>query len=205
MTARLDLTRALSTPIRELGESERSLFLDHLISLGDDDRYLRFGATLPDDAIARYVDAVDFSKDTLFGVFDDRLDLVAAGHFAPNASAADERSAEFGLSVGESARARGIGTALFLRAAARALNLRIGTLYMHCLSQNRAMIRIARKAGMEIQQSHGEADAHLTLPPGDLASAIEEGIQRQLAAFDFAIKRHLLATERSWKRFAPAG
>ena len=200
--SKLDVPRAISTPIKELGESERALFKQHLLDLEADDRYLRFGNPLSDEAITNYVDRIDFATDTVFGVFDDALTLVAAGHFAPTRDDAPGavKSAEFGLSVATIARGKGLGTALFYRAASHARNLQIATLFMHCLSQNRAMIRIARKAGMEIQQSQGEADAYLSLPPGDLASAIEEGVQEQIAIFDYAIKRHLLAARGAFRR-----
>ena len=204
----LDVRRAKATPIRELGVSERPLFLSHLLSLETEDRYLRFGSPLSDDAIAAYVDRIDFRVDTVFGVFDDRLKLAAAGHFAPIPKATTGtdtvpgRAAEFGLSVAGSARGRGLGTALFLRASSHARNLGIASLFMHCLSENRAMMRIARKAGMKIQQTHGEADAYLALEPGTLATAIEEGMQRQIALFDFAVKRQMLLARRAFKTVA---
>ncbi len=213
----LDVRRALATPIRELVESERALYLGHLVSLGTEDRYLRFGSPLSDAAIEVYVSRIDLSTDTVFGVFNDRLKLEAAGHFAPmdNVRVARSegvdpedvqeslgRAAEFGLSVASGSRGKGLGTAMFLRAAAHARNLGVATLFMHCLSENRAMMRIARKAGMEISQSHGEADAYLTLEPGTLASAIEEGVQRQVALLDFAIKRQLLLARRAFGRNA---
>ncbi len=206
---RLDVARALAAPVKELGESERPLYLAHLVSLGEQDRYLRFGSPLSDTAIERYVAQINFATDTLFGVFNDTLDLAAAGHFAPIPDRAEDgepvqRAAEFGLSVSAEVRGKGLGTALFLRAAAHARNLGIGMLFMHCLSENRAMMRIARKAGMDIQQTHGEADAYLTLKPGDIASAIEEGVQRQIALFDFAVKRQLLIARNALKRPAAA-
>jgi RimJ/RimL family protein N-acetyltransferase len=205
----LDLRRVQATPIRELGVSERPLFLEHLLSLGREDRYLRFGSPFSDLAIERYVAGIDWASDTVFGVFDDRLRLVAAGHFAPLPPAsnpqADDlgRTAEFGLSVSDLARGRGLGTALFLRAAAHARNFGISSLFMHCLSENRAMMRIARKAGMDIRQTHGEADAYLALKPGTIATAIEEGVQRQIALIDFAVKRQLLLARTTFGGFAP--
>ena len=208
---RLDLSKALATPIKELGDSERPLYLAHLIALGEQDRYLRFGSPLSDASIESYVTQIDYATDTIFGIFDDTLHLAAAGHFAPITDRAGEgeplrRSAEFGLSVGSDARGKGLGTALFLRSAAHARNLGIGTLFMHCLSENRAMMHIARKAGMDIEQAHGEADAYLTLKPGDIASAIEEGVQRQIALFDFAVKRQLLISRAAFKNgTTPAG
>jgi RimJ/RimL family protein N-acetyltransferase len=189
-------------PIRELGASERPLFLRHLTSLGDEDRYLRFGSRLSDDAIAAYVERIDFATDTVFGVFDERLELAAAGHFAPLpkdsplSEASLGRTAEFGLSVAGDARRRGLGSALFRRAAAHARNVGVASLFMHCLSENRAMMRIARKAGMDIRQLHGETDAYLALKPGTIVTRIEEGVERQIALFDFAVKRELLKSRR---------
>jgi len=205
----IDLGRIRATPIRELNESERTLFLQHLLSLGSKDRYLRFGGPFSDFAIERYVAGIDWTSDTVFGVFDDGLELAAAGHFAPlprtTRAEADAlvRTAEFGLSVGDQARGRGLGTALFLRAAAHARNLGISSLFMHCLSENSAMMRIARKAGMDIRQTHGEADAYLALKPGTIATAIEEGVQRQVALIDFAVKRQLLLARTTFAGLAP--
>ena len=196
-----------SAPIRELGVSERPLFLQHLLTLGIEDRYLRFGSALPDGAIAAYVERIDLRSDTIFGVFDDRLVLEAAGHFSPitppvPAPVSDDgrriRAAEFGLSVAERARGKGLGTALFLRAASHARNENVTSLFMHCLSENRAMMHIARKAGMRIEQRHGEADAYLALAPGTLATAIDEGMQRQIALFDFALKRQLMLARKAF-------
>ena len=210
-TPPLDLRRVQATPIRELGDSERPLFLKHLLLLDISDRYLRFGSPFSDLAIERYVAGIDWVSDTVFGVFDDSLSLVAAGHFAPlphDAHAGNDdlgRTAEFGLSVGDRARGRGLGTALFLRAAAHARNLGIASLFMHCLSENRAMMRIARKAGMDIRQTHGEADAYLALEPGTFATALEEGVQRQIALIDFAVKRQMLLARNTFKRLAPRG
>ncbi len=204
----LDTRDARSVPIRELGQSERSLLLAHFVALGVEDRYLRFGSPLSDTAICRYVERIDFATDTVFGIFDEQLELEAAGHFAPIPRAAAEsatgggRSAEFGLSVGGAARGKGLGTAMFLRAAAHARNLGISSLFMHCLSENRAMMRIARKAGMEIRQTHGEADAYLALEPGTVATVLEEGVQRRIALVDFAIKRRLLLAREALKHAA---
>ena len=205
----IDFARAFATPIKELKESERPQILAHLVELGSEDRYLRFGSPLSDWAIGEYVAAIDFSTNTVFGVFDDNLKLVAVGHFAPVTSADEadptaHSAAEFGLSVSVSARGKGMGTTLFLRAAAHARNLDVETLFMHCLTQNKAMMRIAQKAGMDIRHSYGEADAYLALPPGDAASAFEEALQRQVAIFDFAVKRQVLAARNAFRKLAPA-
>lgn len=206
----LDMARTLAIPIRELRESERPLLLKHLTALGMDDRYLRFGGPLSDAAIENYVNGIDFQTQTVYGIFDEDLALAAAGHFAPLPGVSDPRGgsgsvAEFGLSVAQSARGRGLGTALFVRAAIHARNLGIEVLFMHCLTQNTAMMRIARKAGMDITLSSGEADAYITLPPGDTASVMREAVQEQIALFDFAFKQQMARARRLRQAFAAIG
>jgi len=198
---RLDAARLHAIPIRELTESDRPALLTHLLGLGPDDRYLRFGSPLGDPIIKNYVDGIDLIHDEVFGVFNGHLELIAAGHFAISrpdaANPSAPRSAEFGLSVSSAGRGKGIGTALFVRAATHARNEGISVLFMHCLTQNKPMMRIARKAGMQISSSFGEANAFITLPPGDAASRVAEAMQEQIALFDYAMKRRM-AGVRSW-------
>ncbi|MEO8938866.1 MAG: hypothetical protein ABI277_04235 [Burkholderiaceae bacterium] len=58
---------------------------------------------------------------------------------------------------------------------------------------------------MAIEQTHGEADAYLALAPGTIATAIEEGFQRQIALFDFAVKRRLLLARKAFRTVSVAG
>ena len=46
-------------PIRSLGANHRSRIADHLLSLDDNDRYLRFGYLAHDAQIQKYVDGLD--------------------------------------------------------------------------------------------------------------------------------------------------
>ncbi|WP_114814996.1 GNAT family N-acetyltransferase [Paraburkholderia kururiensis] len=175
--------------VRELTSIDRERLLTHFLALDEDDRLLRFGQVVPDHVIENYVRTLDFSRDTVFGVFDQQLQLVGVGHLAYLPAEGDKRTAEFGVSVTESARGQGIGTRLFERAAIRSRNTHVTTLYMHCLSRNSTMMHIAKKAGMKIEYAYGEADAYLTLPPADQTSIIAEMLQEQAAAFDYALKR----------------
>jgi RimJ/RimL family protein N-acetyltransferase len=82
--------------------------------------------------------------------------------------------AELGLSVLPAHRRRGVGGALFKRAMAYARNRCMPRLFMHFLSENAPIMRIARRFGMHIVARAGEADAHLRLPPASLASIAGE-------------------------------
>jgi RimJ/RimL family protein N-acetyltransferase len=180
--------------VRELSVKDRERLLNHFLSLGKDDRLLRFGQLTPDHVIHNYVRTIDFDRDTVFGVFDRDLELVGVGHLAYLPEENSKRTAEFGVSVVERARGQGIGSKLFERAAIRSRNTHVSTLYMHCLSRNRTMMHIAKKSGMKIEYAYGEADAYLTLAPADQSSILSEMLEEQAAAFDYALKRQARRT-----------
>lgn len=191
--------------VKELSERDRRRLLMHFLGLEDSDRLLRFGTVLPDELVTRYVQRLDFVRDTVFGVFDAELNLVGVGHLAyvpcdmkPVLSGATEkeRVAEFGVSVSASARGRGIGSKLFERAGIHCRNEDIDTLYMHCLASNQTMIHIARKAGMEIHRAHGEADAYLKLVPANPSSMLQEAMEQQVASLDYTIRANTRAAAR---------
>ncbi|MBV8627807.1 MAG: GNAT family N-acetyltransferase [Paraburkholderia sp.] len=175
--------------VRVLTSADRERLLAHFLALESDDRLLRFGQAAPDHVIEKYVRSMDFTRDTVFGVFDHQLHLVGVGHLAYLPADGNGRTAEFGVSVLESARGQGIGSKLFERAAIRSRNTHVTTLYMHCLSRNSTMMHIAKKSGMKIEYAYGEADAYLSLEPADQSSIIAEMLQEQAAVFDYALKR----------------
>lgn len=189
--------------VRELTAVDRERLQTHFLALDEDDRLLRFGQIVPDHVIENYVRSIDFTRDTVFGVFDNQLQLVGVGHLAYLPAEGDKRTAEFGVSVLESVRGQGIGSKLFERAAMRSRNTHVTMLYMHCLSRNSTMMHIAKKAGMKIEYAYGEADAYLTLPPADQSSIITEMLQEQAAVFDYALKRQARQASRIFESFLP--
>lgn len=198
--------KAVTAPVlvRELASKDREQLLTHFLALGSEDRLLRFGQTVPDHVIENYVRTIDFSRDTVFGVFDHELELIGVGNLAYLPAEGDKRTAEFGVSVLESARGHGVGTKLFERAAIRSRNTRVSMLYMHCLSRNATMMHIAKKSGMRIDYAYGEADAYLSLPPADHSTIIAEMMQEQAALFDYALKRQARRTSKIIESFMPA-
>ncbi|WP_208636765.1 GNAT family N-acetyltransferase [Caballeronia ptereochthonis] len=189
--------------VRELSSADRERLLTHFLALDEDDRLLRFGQLVPDHVIENYVRNINFSNDKVFGVFGNSLELVGVGHLAYLPAEGDKRTAEFGVSVLESARGRGIGTKLFERAAMRSRNTHVSVLYMHCLSRNSTMMHIARKSGMKIEYAYGEADAYLSLAPADQSSIMAEMLQEQAAVFDYAIKRQAHRASQVFQAFMP--
>lgn len=191
--------------VKELSERDRRRLLMHFLSLDASDRLLRFGTVLPDELITKYVQMINFARDTVFGVYDGKFNLVGVGHlaFAPREAlpmvtdaTVKERVAEFGVSVSASARGLGIGSKMFERAAIHCRNADVDTLYMHCLASNQTMIHIAKKAGMEIHRSHGEADAYLKLRPANPVSMLKEAMEEQVASLDYAFKANARAATK---------
>jgi RimJ/RimL family protein N-acetyltransferase len=191
--------------IKELAERDRRNVLMHFLGLNEKDRLLRFGSVLSDELITKYVQKLDFARDAVFGVYDDRLMLVGIGHlaFAPRDSRGTgpdatlkERIAEFGVSVSEGARGLGIGSKLFRRASIHCRNADVDTLYMQCLVSNQTMIHIAKKAGMEIHREFGETDAYLKLTPASPRSVMREAVEEQVATFDYAMKANAVIASR---------
>ncbi|CAM2174635.1 N-acetyltransferase domain-containing protein [Paraburkholderia sacchari] len=189
--------------VRVLTSADRERLRTHFLALDAEDRLLRFGQAAPDHVIENYVRSMDFTRDTVFGVFDHQLQLVGVGHLAYLPADGNGRTAEFGVSVLESARGQGIGTKLFERAAIRSRNTHVTTLYMHCLSRNSTMMHIAKKSGMKIEYAYGEADAYLSLEPADQSSIIAEMLQEQAAVFDYALKRQARQASRLIETILP--
>src|SRR5258708_14300076 len=144
----------------DLRPADRAALEQHFLALGADDRRLRFGAPENDSAIRAYVERIDFGRDALFGVWGDDLQLLAAAHLARTG----ER-AELGLSVLAGHRRRGLGGALLSRACMRARNWGQHALFVYCLGENEAVMRLARQHGMAVTAVAGEAPAGLQLPP----------------------------------------
>ena len=178
-------------PIRSLSPRHRRRIAEHLQELTTADRYLRFGYPATDAQIGKYVDMLDFERDEVFGIFNRRLKLIAMAHLANAQEAAHSgagRIAEFGVSVSPKARGRGYGARLFERAVLHARNRGVASLFIHALSENTAMLKIARNAGATIERNGAESEAWLKLPPLTMATRVGEIVEEQAAELDYQFK-----------------
>jgi len=108
------------------------------------------------------------------------------------------RAAEFSVSVLAEGRSQGSGAALLQRSAVHSRNTRIETLYVHCITSNKAMMHLAQKAGMSIEYAHGDADAYLKLPPANPATMVEGAANGQWADMDYVLKQNLKRPHQAW-------
>ncbi len=178
----------MSVPIRSLSSNHRDRIAVHLLALSEEDRYLRFGFAANDEQIKRYVAQLNFERDDIFGIYNRRLELIAMAHLAFSMDSDLSACAEFGVSVSSHVRGRGYGARLFDRAAMHACNEGISRMFIHALSENRAMLRIARQAGATVERFGSESEAHLLLPPATLDTRLTELMDEQLAQTNYQIK-----------------
>lgn len=183
-------------PIRSLTSRHRRRIAEHIIELPQHDRYLRFGYVATDEQVRKYVDGLDFKRDEIYGIFNRRLQLIAMAHLALASDPKNPNCAEFGVSVSADARGKGLGTALFERAILHARSENIDMLFIHALSENAAMLKIARKAGAVVESFGGEVEAHLQLPTQDFSgrmeSAVKNAVEDGLGELDFRLKLRVL-------------
>jgi GNAT superfamily N-acetyltransferase len=172
--------------VQKLSGAHREQVVRHLLRLPANDRRLRFGAPMRDSSIEAYVAGIDFAHDQALGVLGADLELWGLAHLA---LAADGETAELGLSVDWSVRERGYGNALLQRAVLNATNRGYRALFMHCLAENATMMNLARRAGLSIVISSGEADGQLVLGEPTQAGALKEAIQDQFALVDSLLKQ----------------
>ena len=82
------------------------------------------------------------------------------------------------------------------------MNDDVKTLYIHALSENKAMLKIARNAGAVVERSGSESEAHLKLPEATFKSRVSQLVAGQVGQVDYWLKsegrhlRSLVATAR---------
>jgi GNAT superfamily N-acetyltransferase len=183
-------------PIRSLNGRHRRRIAAHLLALPAHDRYLRFGYAATDEHVQKYVDGLDFHRDEIYGIFNRRLALIAMAHLAFSSDPKNLSCAEFGVSVSADARGKGLGTRLFERAILHARAQHVDMIFIHALSENAAMLKIARKAGAVVENYGGEVEAHIQLPVKDLGDRVEvalrDAVEDSIGEVDFQLKRRAL-------------
>ncbi len=197
--AQLRKTEGVLIPIVSMSPEHVPAISKHLLDLSEYDRYLRFGYTATDEHIIRYVESLNFERDEIYGIFNADLEVIAMAHLALMKKESPESSAEFGVSVSAHARGRGYGARLFDRAVIHARNEKVYQMYIHALSENAPMIRIARKSGARIERDGSETEAYLCLPMRDLDSRVTEFVADQYAKTNYSIKED---AKRFWNFLA---
>lgn len=135
---------------------------------------------------------IDFARDRVFAIYAEDQALAGVAHLALDSH---EPHAELGLSVDTAFRGRGCGAALLSRGVLHAANQGYGALYLHCLSENSVMVRLAARAGLKTVVAAGEANARITLNHAH-GGALREAMEEQFALVDYLLKQQVLLIGR---------
>ncbi|QLP98743.1 MAG: GNAT family N-acetyltransferase [Rhodoblastus sp.] len=163
--------------VRRLLASETGLLLDHLMRLDAESRHDRFGMAVGDAFLRQYAERTARLDDLIYGFFVDG-ELRGAGELRGLGPEGPShwRAAEAAFSVERPWRRLGVGEQLMARIVRAARNRRAATLYMSCLSRNRAMQTLARKFSAELTFEAGEATTALTVEGPTAFSLIYEAM-----------------------------
>jgi GNAT superfamily N-acetyltransferase len=161
--------------IRPLTIFEREPVKEFYLALSTDDRRKRFCCTLSDETIAKYVDRVNFTRDTVLGAFDEQARIVGLAELVRGAEAS-----EMAFSVRPDRRGQKIGTKLMERLLVRARMCGARKVFVMFLSDNTPMRKMALRAAMAVQAEDGESIASRELLPPNADELtrwfIEEGL-----------------------------
>ena len=137
------------------------VIVQHIIALGDTDRYLRFGYNCSDGRVAQYVANTMLSDNNQqnfwYGIFDGES-LIATLHVATGNDVA-----EFAFTTDVNYRGQKLGQLLFARGYQLVTEFQITRIYMCMLSQNKSMIHIAKKFGMAVMTQGTDSEASVLI------------------------------------------
>jgi RimJ/RimL family protein N-acetyltransferase len=152
-------------------------YSQHLKSLSLENRYSRFGYSIPDQNIDQFILRVVYepSDHLLWAAFDHDT-IVGFGHLAK----ADETSYELAVSVVESHQRKGIGNRLVSEMLDYAKFNGIENVFMHCISENRAIQKLASKNNLTVRErGHGEMTSALEVPKPNFIETTDHILKEQ--------------------------
>jgi len=173
---------------------KENLELHFLKDIVDNDRRLRFGGSLSDDAIKTYLKSsfVDFGINNMWFI----IDVESPETFGRKVVATchvnyDYRTntAELGLTVSTDYRNQKIGQELYNRGVTWARMKGAEIIFMHCLSENTTMQHIARKNGMSVVTiDPTEKQSSIKVAKNPITAGYEDTIYEQMAVFDMVVR-----------------
>jgi GNAT superfamily N-acetyltransferase len=100
-----------------------------------------------------------------------------------------ETEIEFGIMVADPYRGQGIADLLMSEAITWIQNRGFDTLYLHCVTWNRAMKHLAHKHGLVMQEDHGDADVCSRIPPPSMISYAKEAVTHNRNIFIMSLQQ----------------
>ena len=165
---------------------ELEKYRQHLLSLDNESRVLRFGYPISNENINAFCDTIEKNpkEHTIFAIENAALEFVGIGHIV----VVDEKM-ELAFSVLPEYQGQGIGNTLIRRCIqwCRTNNILQGC--MVCLSKNYAMRHLCLKNGIHIHNEYGDLMGDIVLDSPTLSTYVSEGVDLNIAALDYMSKR----------------
>ena len=146
--------------IRRLRIFDKPLVATHFQNLTPEALRSRFGLTVPDAFLGRYVSTLFDDASVIYGAFPDAC-LRGMAELRPIRDR-QARIAEAAFTVETPWQGRGIGDALLSRIIESARNRGIREVHMNCLATNQRMRHLASKHSAQLHLTTGEVAATLT-------------------------------------------
>ena len=172
---------------------EKDLVIEHFKRMDKEDLRLRFGYQITDFMLEKYINESWYKPhNQWFCVFESPEKVIATVHVSFN-----DGEAEMGCTVEEDYRNMGLGSALFRRGATWVGTYGVRKIYMHCLSENEAIQKIAKKNSMTVVTiGQGEKEAQITLPYVDFTAPYRDAAYDRFAVFDTICRNQRWVYER---------
>ena len=182
---------------RKLTPFDKEKLIEHfMIDIVDNDRRLRFGYEAPDSSVKKYVEdsLENYGYVNMWFVVEvDALDrfsgkkIIATCHVSMNKQT---NTAEMGCTVSPDYRNQKIGQELFNRGITWARMAGAENVFMHCLSENRAIQHIAKKGGMTVVTiDPTEKESTIQIKQNQFEAGFKDMIMDQIAVYDAAIRQ----------------
>ena len=194
---------------RKLTPFDKQKLIDHfMIDIVDNDRRLRFGYEAPDSSVKKYIEdsLENYGYVNMWFVVEvDSLDrfngkkIIATCHVSMNK---ETNTAEMGCTVSLEYRNQKIGQELFNRGITWARMAGAENVFMHCLSENRAIQHIAKKGGMTVVTiDPSEKESTIQIKQNQFEAGFKDMVMDQIAVYDAAIRQQTFFAKKFLKGF----
>lgn len=161
---------------RLLNKKELGLYGEYLKKRDRDSLTRYFGTLVSDQVIDNLVSGMIEHEDLhdVLVAENENLEIVGTIHIAR----INDRQVELGIMVSEAYRGMGVANEMMEMALLYCRNRGLYDVYMHCMSNNEAIMKLVKKKGLFISNQTGEADAHVTLPYSSIFTLVWENLVR---------------------------
>lgn len=151
---------------RLLNKKELDLYGEYLKKRDRDSLRRYFGTLVSGQVIDKLVNGMIEHEDThdILVAENEQLEIVGTIHIARMS----DHEVELGIMVSEAYRGMGVANEMMEVALLYCRNRGLNDVYMHCMSNNEAIMHLVKKKGLYISPIAGEADARVTLPQSSI-------------------------------------